>query len=242
MARAFKPNPRGLRQFEREVQASLNKMHFTMPITATPVHGQPISPPLPDDQDRLLKALYDRRAFVNDISLDTMAEDTGLSETSAKAALQSCMMEQLVAGNGYAGGGHLTDAGRHYVVERRGPQPAAPPGGPVNHFHGPTQYATGPGSSQTMTNNISVDTTTLAALITAVGSLDVGSLTGEERSELEADLQVLNTQLDSPAEIPGYRRALRTVQATGSKIGVSAAGSTISRLIGEHADVLLAAL
>lgn len=73
----------------------------------------------------------------------------------------------------------------------------------------------------------------LVELAEAVRALHLDQLDDQERSDLDADLQTLETQARSRAALPGVRRALRTFAAVAEEMGVGAAARLIIGNTGE---------
>ena len=236
MAGAFKPNRAGLRALERGIQREFDKFNLTVPVRAT---GPTTSlPALPPDEDLVLKALYEMGAHYSDVGADKIAQHLGLEEQDVRRILQSTRLIDFIDSDGYAAGGRLSDKGRQYVADQNLP-PVAPAGSTmVNHFNGPTQYSVGDHNSQVMSANGHDAADVLHELVGAVREVGWGHLTGEQQSDLQADLQILEAQAQTTTEVPGYRRALRTVRGFADKVTVSAG----AKLIVENADKLLAAL
>jgi hypothetical protein len=224
------------------MQKELDKMALTVPVTAQ--FQAPVStPPLPDPEHRVLNALFDLRAFVTDHPVHAIAERAGLDEAATKAAVTRCVLDGLVASNGFAAGGHLTGSGQQYVREQRGQAPGDRPIMIKNTFYGPTQYATGDNASQSMTNSTNtIDVALLAEVIAAIRNLDTRHLDDEERGSLRAGLSILDAQVKSPTALPGFRRALRAAMTAAGRIAEKVGTSATVEFILKHADELIAAL
>lgn len=240
MAKGFKINRQGLRQIERDLQREFNKMNVGIPISAE--LGPPVNSPRRAGQDQPLRAMYELDAFdeLSGQDLSVIADRAGLDHQRVLTLLQHSIQDRLVESSGYAAGGHLSVQGRQYVERLDQTATPPPPPAPTVNFNGPihnSQIATGPNAYQSMTN--AIDSQTLAELVDAARELDIAQLDPDEQEDFETDLELLAAQLDSPTQINGYRRALRTVRHVGIKVGINASGATIGGLVTTNADKLL---
>ncbi|MGB3675048.1 MAG: hypothetical protein WA988_11445 [Candidatus Nanopelagicales bacterium] len=230
----FEINRDAVRRMAHSIESEFAKHPVTVPVVAGDPAEMTSSRP---EQDEL--ALLDGLRGVGALDMTSAVDPTdaniGLPPKRLQAAVNLARSDGYINSASYGGDVYITPQGRHRS------QRAATVQGPStmvnNDFSGATftasNIATGDGSTQTIDSPLNMEALRQFRY-DALTTIDRCAVDPDALEDLDADLELLDAQLDNPTTLKkGLRRALMNIEQFAVNSTAGAAGAGLATLIAQ---------